>query len=276
MDPRETRLQLSYDDVGSGEPALLLLPGWCGDRSVYLDLVRHLAPGFRVLTLDWRGHGRSPEATGEFGEAELVEDALAVIERSGVRNVIVVAQAHAGWVAIALRRRLGPRVRGLVLLEWLVIGAPRTFLAALQNMQSPTQWRDTVEQVFEWWLAGNDDPRLTNFVRGRMGAHGYLMWARAARAIQVAYAREGSPLAALSRLTPPPPVLHLYAQPRTPEFLVTQQGFARSHGWFEVELLDTRTHFPMLERPEAIAQAIERFARRRRSREEHVATMRAS
>jgi pimeloyl-ACP methyl ester carboxylesterase len=79
------RLLVSYDDVGRGEPALLLLPGWCGDRSVYLDLARHLARRFRVLTLDWRGHGRSPAATGEIGEAELVEDALAVIERSGAR-----------------------------------------------------------------------------------------------------------------------------------------------------------------------------------------------
>jgi pimeloyl-ACP methyl ester carboxylesterase len=229
---------------------------------VYLDLARHLARRFRVLTLDWRGHGRSPAATGEFGEAELVEDALAVIERSGARRVILVAQAHAGWVAIALRRRLGMQVRGLVLLDWLVLGAPRTFLTVLGSMQSPARWREAVERVFAWWLADNDDPRLVNLVRGRMGAHGYPMWARAARAIQRAYAREGSPLAALGRLDPPVPVLHLYAQPRTPDFLVAQQGFARSHAWFEVQLLDARSHFPMLERPEAIAPAIDRFARR--------------
>jgi pimeloyl-ACP methyl ester carboxylesterase len=259
MDPMETRMLPSYDDVGSSEPALLLLPGWCADRSVYLDMVRHLASRFRVLALDWRGHGRSPEVPGEFGEAELLEDALAVIEQSGVRSVILVAQAHAGWVAIALRRRLGLKVRGLVLLEWLVLGAPPTFLAALSSMQSPAHWRDAVDRIFERWLAGSNDPRLTNFVRGRMGAHGYPMWARAARAIQTAYAREGSPLAALGRLTPPVPVLHLYAQPRTPDFLVAQQGFARSHDWFQVELLEARSHFPMFEVPEVMARMIGQF-----------------
>lgn len=262
MDVMYARSLASYDDVGSGEPALLLLPGWCADRTVYLDLVRHLSSRFRVLAIDWRGHGRSPEAPGDFGEAELVEDALAVIAESGARSVILVAQAHAGWVAIALRRRLGLKVRGLVLLEWLVVGPPRTFLSLLERMQSPAQWRDAVNRIFDWWLAGNNDPRLTNFVRGRMGAHDYPMWARAARAIQGAYARDGSPLAALRRLTPPAPVLHLYAQPRTPDFLVAQQGFARSHDWFQVELLEARSHFPMLERPDAIAQAIDRFAQR--------------
>jgi pimeloyl-ACP methyl ester carboxylesterase len=260
MDPMLGRVEVSYDDVGSGEPALLLLPGWCADRSVYLDLVRHLASRFRVLALDWRGHGRSPMATGEFGEAELVDDARSVIERSGARSIIPVAQAHAGWVAIALRRRLGLRVRGLVLLEWLVLGAPPSLLTALQRFQSPAHWRDAVDRTFAQWLEGNSDPRLTSFVRGRMGSHGYPMWARAARAIQTAYAREGSPLAALGRLDPPAPVLHLYGRPRTPDFLVTQQGFARSHAWFRVELLEARSHFPMLERPAAIANAIDRFA----------------
>ncbi len=71
--------------------------------------------------------------------------------------------------------------------------------------------------------------------------------------------RVGSPLAALSRLGPPVPVLHLYAQPRTPDFLVVQQGFARSHGWFNVELVETAA-LPVLHRPHAVAHAIDRFA----------------
>lgn len=250
----------SYDDVGSGEPAVLLLPVWCADRSLFHGLVPRLVERFRVLSMDWRGHGRSPAAPDEFGEKDLVEDAISVINRSGARRVIVVAQAHAGWVAIALRRRLGSRIAGLVLLEWLVLGAPEPLRVALEGLQSPSQWREALNRVFAIWLAGSRDPRLTNFVRGRMGAHGYPMWSRAARAVQKAYTKHGSPLAALGRLDPPPPVLHLYAQPRTPGFLVAQQGFARSHEWFQVELLDAQTHFPVLERPEPIAHAIDRFA----------------
>lgn len=44
------------------------------------------------------------------------------------------------------------------------------------------------------------------------------------------------------------------------DFLVVQQGFARSHRWFQVELLESGSHFPALERPHAIAHAIDRFA----------------
>src|SRR2546430_2106776 len=60
----------------------------------------------RVITLDGRGHGDSSRASTDFGHEELADDAMAVIEASGVRGVVPVAQAHGGWAAVELRRRL--------------------------------------------------------------------------------------------------------------------------------------------------------------------------
>ena len=250
---------ISYDDAGHGEPALLFLPGWCGSRAVFAPLAERCATRRRVLALDWRGHGLSTLAPGDFGADELVEDALAVIAASGVERVVPVAGAHAGWVAIELRRRLGERVPHLVLLDWIVLDPPPPFLGALQSLQDPEQWEAAREQLFSMWLHGQQLPALTSYVREDMSSYGYEMWSRAGREVAAAYSREGNPLQALAALQPAVPTLHLYAQPDDPGYLAAQQAFAVTHPWFAVRKLDARSHFPMFEVPDEMAAAIEQF-----------------
>jgi pimeloyl-ACP methyl ester carboxylesterase len=86
------------------------------------------------------------------------------------------------------------------------------------------------------------------------------MWARAAREIGAAYEKEGSPLQALSHLVPAIPVLHLYAQPQSDDYLNEQQAFAAGHPWLRVRRLNAASHFPMFEVPDEIAASIEQFA----------------
>jgi pimeloyl-ACP methyl ester carboxylesterase len=250
---------ISYDDHGRGEPALLFMPGWCGSRRVFDELAGRCAQWRRTLAIDWRGHGQSERPTDDFGAGDLATDALAVIEASQADLVVPVALSHAGWVAIELRRRLGPRIPKLVLLDWIVLEAPPPFLGALQSLQDSAQWQQTREQLFSMWLQGLDIPALTHYVREDMGSYPFEMWARAGREISAAYAKTGSPLQALASLEPPVPVLHLYAQPDDPGYLAAQRSFSAAHPWFQVSRLGARSHFPMYEVPEEMAMAIERF-----------------
>ncbi len=93
-----------------------------------------------------------------------------------------------------------------------------------------------------------------------MAGYGFDMWARAGREISKKFASTGSPVAALEHLDPPPPTLHLYAQPADPGFLEAQRQYAARHHWFGVRRLEARSHFPMFEVPTEMAGAIERFA----------------
>ncbi|MGE5444637.1 MAG: alpha/beta fold hydrolase, partial [Ignavibacteriales bacterium] len=252
-------IRINYDDLGQGEPALLLMPGWCANRTVFQDLAPRCSVRHRTLVLDWRGHVESGPPSGDFGYDGLAEDALAVIKASGAQQVVPVALAHAGWVAIELRCRLEERIPKLVLLDWIIMEAPASFLEVLQGMQSLERWRETVEQIFSLWLQGVDNPRLIRFVREEMGSYGFEMWSRAAREISAAYAEAGSPLQLLSALEPPVLVLHLYAQPEDPGYRAAQQSFGTTHPWFHVRKVEARSHFPMFEVPEEIAAAIEEF-----------------
>jgi pimeloyl-ACP methyl ester carboxylesterase len=257
---RTRDVTLSCDDLGEAEPALLLMPGWCVSRAVFQPLLPPLARRRRTLALDWRGHGASGRPAGEFGQDELVEDALAVVEASRAGAVVPVALAHAGWVAIELRRRLGARVPGIVLVDWMVLGAPPAFEAVLRDLQSETAWRGTVDALFDGWLKDVDAPRLARFVRDDMGSFGFDMWSRAGRAIGGAFARYGSPLRALAELQPGCPVLHLCSRPGDPGGLAPQEAFARANPWFRVVALDSASHFPMFEVPDEMAGIIDAFA----------------
>jgi hypothetical protein len=73
------------------------------------------------------------------------------------------------------------------------------------------------------------------------------------------FAREGDPLQALSKLSPPVPMLHVYAQPRTPEFLSAQESIARDHPWFAVRSSEAVSQFLPLEGPDETAGVIREF-----------------
>lgn len=250
---------IAYDDRGAGEPALLFLPGWCGPRTLFEPLADRLHPSHRTMAVDWRGHGDSRPAEGDFGTADLVADAVAVIDASRATSVVPVAVAHAGWVAFELRRRLGPaRIPRIVCIDWMVLGAPAAFRDALTAMASPRTTRDVVDEITAMWVAGLDLPALSDYVAS-MAACPDDMWARGARAIAAAYDRCAVPLDAVAELDPPPPTLHLYAQPADPAYLDAQRRYADDHPWFEVERLDAASHFPMFEVPDTIAGYLETF-----------------
>jgi pimeloyl-ACP methyl ester carboxylesterase len=253
------RATIAYESLGSGEPALFFLPGWCATHAAFDEVTARLSSHYRTLALDWRGHAASSAPPGDFGFSELVDDALAVLADSGAESVVPIATAHAGWVAIELRRRLGSRVGKLVLVDWIVTDPPPPFVAGLSKMLDPDKALEVRDALFAMWALGVDNPAVLRFVRDDMGRFDAAMWARAAREILAGYHKEGSPLRALATLAPSVPVLHVYAQPPDPAYLAAQQSFAAGHAWFEVERLEARSHFPTLEVPGPVAASIRRF-----------------
>ena len=75
-------------------------------RTLFEPLTTRL-DGYRLLGLDWRGHGESKAADADFGTAELVEDALDVLEHAGVDRVVPVS---AGAVVDQVTRMWMPDV----------------------------------------------------------------------------------------------------------------------------------------------------------------------
>ncbi len=213
--------------------------------------------------MDWRGHGHSQASDRDFGFAENATDAIAVIQASGARSVIPIAQGQAPWVAVELRRRLGEQVPKIVVSSWPVIspsGNPLAsrFLGAIRALQYYERWREGTEQLLAMWLSGAP-ASVEAHIRNQMLKQGFETWSRAGREILAMYALEGEPLRVLSAFNPPVPVLHVYAQPRAPEYLSAQESFARDHPWYSVHRLEGVSQFPTLEVPDETGDAIRDF-----------------
>ena len=258
-------IRIYYHDIGEGDPALLCLPGWCNTHTIFAPLAERLGAHHRVLAMDWRGHGNSQASDRDFGFAEMAIDAIAVIEASGAHSVVPIAQGQAPWVTIEMRRRLGERMPKMVASSWPVIspsGNPLAsrFLGAIRAVQYYDRWREGAEQLLTMWLSGAPASVETQ-IRDQMLHQGYETWSRAGREILAMYALEGDPLRALSKFNPPLSVLHVYSQPRAPEFLAAQESFAREHSWYSVHRLGGVSQFPTLEVPDETAAVIREFIR---------------
>ncbi|WP_158274420.1 alpha/beta hydrolase [Cellulomonas sp. WB94] len=244
--------------LGTGEPAVVLVPGWCGDRSVFDDLVAGLGSRRRALSLDLPAHGDSPDTGGDFTTDDVIDSVVAALDDARIDQVVPVLLSHAGWAGIGLRRRLGARVPGLVFLDWMVLGTPPGFADALSGIQSPA-WAQVRAGLAGMWTSGLDNARLLAYVAS-MAGYGRAHWARAGREISAGFAEHPVPLAAVEALQPCQ-ALHLYAQPSDDAVLRGQEEYSRAHPWFRVERLDARSHFPMFEDAGTIVERIERFVR---------------
>jgi pimeloyl-ACP methyl ester carboxylesterase len=258
-------IRIFYDDTGEGEPALLCLPGWCNTHTIFEPLAERLSADHRVLAMDWRGHGNSQASDRDFGFPEMARDAVAVMQDSGAQSVIPIAQGQAPWAAVELHRLLGERVPKIVISSWPVIspsGNPLAsrFLNAIRALQYYERWREGAEQLLTMWLNGAPAFVETQ-IREQMLRQGFEMWSRGGREILAMYALEGEPLRVLSNFSPPVSVLHVYCQPRAPEFLAVQESFAREHPWYSVHRLEGVSQFPTVEVPDETAAVIREFLR---------------
>jgi pimeloyl-ACP methyl ester carboxylesterase len=115
-----TPIELSYEDHGNG-PVVVLLHGWPVDSRSW-EPQQHLLlqEGFRVVTYDRRGFGRSSRPTTGYDFDTLAADLDAVLTHLDLRDVTVVGfSLGTGEVARYVGRYGTERLRSCVLIESL-------------------------------------------------------------------------------------------------------------------------------------------------------------
>ncbi|MEV4329603.1 alpha/beta hydrolase [Streptomyces sp. NPDC049597] len=106
--------RLSYLDFGGPGLPLLALHGHFGEARTFADLAASLAPAWRVIALDQRGHGRS-HRPGDFSREAYVRDAAALLDHLGLSGVVVLGHSLGGVNAYQLAARRPELVRALVI-----------------------------------------------------------------------------------------------------------------------------------------------------------------
>ena len=112
-------VRLHYADVGSGEPALVLLHAFPLHSGMWAPQLEHLSAQRRVIAPDLLGFGASdaPESMFRYtmvGYADLV---AGLLDALGLRRVVLGGLSMGGYVAFAFLREYADRVAALILAD---------------------------------------------------------------------------------------------------------------------------------------------------------------
>ena len=95
-------IALAHDDRGTGDPALVFIPGWCCDRTFFAPQVEHFRRSHRVVALDLRGCGESAAPDDGYDLGTLSADVAALCERLGLDRPVLVGHSLGGMIGVQL------------------------------------------------------------------------------------------------------------------------------------------------------------------------------
>ncbi|GAA4619602.1 alpha/beta hydrolase [Actinoallomurus vinaceus] len=107
---------LSYRDFGGTGRPLLALHGHLYEGETWGALAEALAPDWRVIAPDQRGHGDSDRASS-YTRDDYVADAIALLDHLGLDQVVALGHSGGGITAYQLAARHPERVSAIVNVE---------------------------------------------------------------------------------------------------------------------------------------------------------------
>ena len=173
-------LLLSGETAGEGPPVVLLHGLTATRRYVVMGSRLLERSGYRTISYDARGHGRSTPApdAGAYGYEHLAEDLAAVLDALHVPRALVAGASMGALTAVRFALRHPDRVAALGILtpaydptvpspaaterdalaEGLRSDGVDGFVAAYDFSNIPEQWRETVEKVMRQRLSLHEHP----------------------------------------------------------------------------------------------------------------------
>ena len=104
-----------HEGGGLPRPALVLIHGAGGDHLFWPPEVRRL-PGYRVITLDLPGHGKT-KGPGRQSIEDYARDVKEFVDSSGLSQAVFVGHAMGGAIALTLALDAPDLVAGMVLIS---------------------------------------------------------------------------------------------------------------------------------------------------------------
>ncbi|HYM42104.1 MAG TPA: alpha/beta fold hydrolase [Steroidobacteraceae bacterium] len=118
-------VHLEYQVYGQGEPAVLLVHGWCGNAAYWHAQIDALKSYYTVVALDLAGHGASGANRTDWSIANYAGDVALIARQIPNARLILVGHSMGATVALAAVPRIGARVIGVVAVDALrSVGLP--------------------------------------------------------------------------------------------------------------------------------------------------------
>ena len=150
---------LGYDAAGTGDPALLFLHGWCGDRSFFAPQFDFFSDTHRVVSVDLPGHGASA-VPKEYSIEAFASETAELARELRLGRSVVFGHSIGAMVALALAHQTPELVGAVALIDppplskevWK--GFAAQLISSFEGPDGPSGRRQFVEQMF----LPTDDP----------------------------------------------------------------------------------------------------------------------
>jgi 3-oxoadipate enol-lactonase len=108
---------LAFNDLGHG-PVVVLIHGLTLDRSMWFYQRSSIAPAYRLILPDLRGHGVSAAPDGIYTVDEMADDVLELLDGLQITAPVVIGGlSMGGYVALSIAARHPGRLKGLMLMN---------------------------------------------------------------------------------------------------------------------------------------------------------------
>jgi 3-oxoadipate enol-lactonase len=252
-------LVVHYLDQGrrDGRPIVFINALGC-DLRIWTEVAEILAPEFRVITYDKRGHGLSESGPDKNDMAEYASDLAALLDVLGVGRATIVGLSIGGLIAQELYRQSPERVAALVLCDTAAkIGTDEVWDQRIAQVE-----RGGIEAladaVLERWFTADFRASRAAELAGmramltRTPRQGYLAACGALKRADLrAYA---------GRIEAPTSCLVGDEDGSTPVSLVKETAGLIPDSRFEI--VEGAGHLPNVEKPEILAKLVAEHARR--------------
>lgn len=111
---RHMDIRLYYQERGTGSP-LVLLHGNGEDGSYFTHQMEYFSRKYRVIAVDTRGHGKSPQGTAPFTMAQFAEDLKGLLEELEIESLILLGFSDGANIAMKFAIRYPEMLRALIL-----------------------------------------------------------------------------------------------------------------------------------------------------------------
>ena len=164
-------VNIAYESVGTGDPALMLIHGAFEDRSYFASQTTSLVGRRRVVAIDLRGHGESSSAS-EVSIDDFAADVIGVADDAGLGSVVLCGHSMAGVVALKVAQARPHQVRGVALLDGTVLFPDTVRRMAIENLLpalATNGWLEALRGYFSWTFDPQDPPELARRVMADLG-----------------------------------------------------------------------------------------------------------
>ncbi len=249
--------RIAYDETGAG-PLVLCVPSMGDVRGEYRFLAPQLAQaGYRVVTMDVRGHGESSTAWDDFSVAGIGSDIVALIRHLDGGPAIIIGDSMAAGATVWAAAETPELVAGAILVGPFVRSEPSLFSSMLFGALFSRPWGPAMWQWYYKTLYPTQKPKdFTDYVgslrknlaqAGRMEAL-QKMLAASKSASEQRLGRVKAPALVLMGTKDPD-----FKDPAAEARWVAEKVNAQMH------MIEGAGHYPHAEMPEVVAPLVLAF-----------------